>query len=103
MVSLTNDQLERLVAELLEAGFRFRREGPPIELQHTNIVQLKYEPPDALVKVPAGLLVVKTAYARQALQGSVPVSSKSLGFASFSIFLPTFSRSRPHPSAACLR
>lgn len=80
MVSLTDDQLERLVAALVNTGFRVKSEGAPIKLQHTDIVQLAYEPPDAFVDVPVDLLVVKSAYARQALQRSVTVTAESLGF-----------------------
>jgi hypothetical protein len=80
MLSLTNDQLEQLLATLVDTGFRLKSEGTPVKLQHADIVQLEYEPPDAFVEVPVDLLVVKSDYARQALQRSVTVTSEALGF-----------------------
>ncbi len=80
MVSLTAASLDELVRALVEKGMRLKGKGTPIDLGHTDIVQLSYEPPDAFVDVPLDILVAKSTYARQAVRRSIAITSEHLGF-----------------------
>ncbi len=64
MVSLTDSSLDDLVNALVEKGIRVHENSTPINLGHTDVVQLSYEPPDAWIEVPLDLLVAKSAYAQ---------------------------------------
>ena len=56
-------------------------EGTRVHLGNTDVVQVEYESPEALVDVPLDLLIARSKYARDALQRSISVTSEQLGFA----------------------
>lgn len=71
LIALQPDQLVEALRVLDQAGFRAKVDPPVLQLGSTRIVQLLYEPPEALLAVQVDLLLADTDYHRQALERRV--------------------------------
>ena len=79
LVGINQSQTGALIRRLNAAGFRCTRTPPVMSLGSIEILQLEYEPEDALMAVQVDLLLVDTAYHRQALQRRVAVDLPDFG------------------------
>jgi hypothetical protein len=59
--------LQPVLERLLAAGLRLKRDPPAIALGHLQLVQLLYEPPEALMDLQIDLLFANSEYHRKAL------------------------------------
>lgn len=73
-------EIEPILERLRAAGLRPKRNPPAIVLGHLELVQLLYEPPEALMDVQVDLLLGNSTYHRQALSRRILTGLPGLDF-----------------------
>ena len=72
LVGIDPENLDSVLRGLSAAGMRAKRTPPVTSLGQLKIVQLLYEPPEAMMDLQVDLLLADSAYHRLALERSVP-------------------------------
>ena len=80
LVALGNTNTDDLLRNLIDAGFRARRNEPFVKIDDPEFLQLAYQPEDSFVEVQIDLLLVRTEYQEEAIGRRIPVDSAELGF-----------------------
>ena len=83
LVGIAESQNEDLIECLNAAGFRCTRTPPVLPLGSMQILQLEFEPEDALMAVQVDLLLVDTDYHHEALRRRVALEMPGHGEALF--------------------
>jgi hypothetical protein len=78
LLGVGTDDLEPVLQRLLAAGLRLKRDPPIVNLGHLKLVQLLYEPPEALMDLQVDLLLGESEYHRKALSRGVPTNLPGL-------------------------
>jgi hypothetical protein len=78
LVALEGRNLEQTLELLYRADFRPKRRPPLVRVDQQEIVQLYYDPPDALCEVQVDLLLVAGRYQQTAIERRVPAKLPGL-------------------------
>lgn len=78
LVALEGRNLQQTLEHLYRADFRPKRQPPLIRVDRQEIVQLYYDPPDALCEVQVDLLLVAGLYQQAAIERRVPTKLPGL-------------------------
>jgi len=69
-----------VLAKLIEAGIRPRRDPPVTVIGEVEFIQAAYEPPETYVDLKIDILLAKSEYHRQALRRRITVPLPEAGF-----------------------
>ena len=80
LIGVDDIDTEAVLAKLIEAGIRPRRDPPVTVIGEVELIQAAYEPPETYVELKIDLLLAKSEYHRQALRRRVAVPLPDAGF-----------------------
>ena len=78
LLGIGRENLDPVLQRLAAAGLRPKRTPPVTALGHLELVQLLYEPPNALMNLQVDLLLANSEYHREALTRRVPTTLPGL-------------------------
>jgi len=78
LLGLGKENLDLVLPRLIAAGIRPKRSRTTIKLGHLELVQLLYEPPEALMDMQVDLLLADSPYHRIAIERRVPTTLPDL-------------------------
>ena len=78
LLGIDVESLDLLLPKLRAAGMRPKRDPPAILLDHLELAQLIYEPPEALMEIQIDLLLGKSEYHQEALARRIPTGLPGL-------------------------
>jgi len=73
LIGVDGISVDDLIAKVQSAGYRPKRQPPVTSLGSLRILQLLFEPPEALVDVQIDLLLADSDYHREALSRRIPL------------------------------
>jgi hypothetical protein len=78
LLGIDSKEVDRFLPQLNKAGIQLKSHSPPIQLGQLELIQLSYEPPEALMELQIDILLSSAPYHRTALERKVPVTLPDL-------------------------